>query len=388
VKTQLLGAIALIALTAACGSSDETTSDDDGGGGGGVGGSAGGSEPLPQGLPILGDGTHDIGTVLVTSVATVDDGLNIPTDVKFHPFVAGELWITNRADDSIVVIDNTGLPDRASQKYGGAITPGANHFLANPSGLAFSLDNGNFATSHEEDQVTQSTTPANFMGPTLWPSDRAIFNGGHSGHYDMLHNSPNGMGVAWDSGNAFWIFDGFHSSITRYDFVTDHGPGGADHSDGIVSRCVEGAVARVQGAPTNMEKDQATGWLYIADTGNNRIARLDTATGTDGAPVGPNYDGSVQIRIDGAVMETFIDTSVVGNAWPSGMVLRDGLIFVGDFISSTIFAYDMETREMVDFLPLGLAEGSLTGITFDAEGNLYAADALGNQVLKISAAAQ
>ena len=384
-KSRTLGILTLALFTAACSSSDEPTgpSDDDG-----VVDPDPDPDPDPEpvGLPILGDGTHDVANVIITPVASGDDGLNVPTDLAFHPFVAGELWITSQADDSIVIVNDVGLPSRSAEKYGGPTTQGASHFLANPSGIAFSLDNGNAATSHEEDQITQSTTPADFMGPTLWSTDRLIFDGGHSGHLDMLHNSPNGMGIAWDSGNAFWIYDGYHSSVTRYDFADDHGPGGADHSDGIIERCVEGSMTRQPQAPSGMEMNHETGWLYIADTGAGRIARLDTNSGTEGAPIFPNYDATVQRYIDGAVIETFIDTAAQGASFPSGLALRGGMIFVGDVGNGTLYAYSMETGEMIDFLPLGLANGALKGIAFDEAGNLYAIDSFANQVIQIQPA--
>ena len=35
------------------------------------------------------------------------------------------------------------------------------------------------------------------MGPTLWDGNLNIYDGGHASHLDMLHNSPNGAGIAW-----------------------------------------------------------------------------------------------------------------------------------------------------------------------------------------------
>ena len=78
------------------------------------------------------------------------------------------------------------------------------HFMAKVSGIAFNSD-GNFATSQEEDQITQPSTPANFMGPTLWDGNLKEWEEGHLSHLDMLHNSPNGAGIAWEQGNVFWI---------------------------------------------------------------------------------------------------------------------------------------------------------------------------------------
>ena len=107
----------LALFTAACGSTDEPTgpSDDDGV-------IDPDPDPEPEGVPVLGDGTHDVADVVITPVATPDDGLNVPTDLAFHPFVAGELWITSQADDSIVIVNDVGLASRSAQKYGGPTT--------------------------------------------------------------------------------------------------------------------------------------------------------------------------------------------------------------------------------------------------------------------------
>ena len=74
-------------------------------------------------------------------------------------------------------------------------------------------------------------------------------------------------------GNIYWVFDGYHSSIVRYDFATPHEIGGHDHSDGKVWRYDEVSVSRQEGVPSHMILDDNTGFLYIADTGNQRILK-------------------------------------------------------------------------------------------------------------------
>src|SRR4030095_8086057 len=186
---------------------------------------------------------------------------------------------------------------------------------------------GRVDTRHETHERTQGEqTPPDFMGPTLWLSDLAFFDAGEASHLDMLHNSPDGMGIAWEKDLVFWVFDGWHSSITRYDFVHDHGPGGTDHSDGIISRYVEGDVERMPGVPSHMEVDG--GLLYFADTGHARIAVLDTASGTPGGNVGPNYDNCVMFAMDGAMLTTLVDGGTMGMTAPSGLGIHDGLVFV------------------------------------------------------------
>jgi hypothetical protein len=366
-------------------SSEDATNDDDGSGPSTTS-TGGGGGTAPAGLPVLGNNTHEMASVELLEIGTAADGLNVSRDLEFSPLNPNELWVVNRADDSAVIYFDPGTPQQTSQKYSGS---GGEHFMAFPSALAMG-DNGFMATIHEEDEQTQGPngTPPDFMGPTLWGTDVNEFEGGHASHYDMLHNSPNGMGIAWQSGNIYWIFDGWHSAITVYDFQSDHGAAGADHSDGIVTRYVEGSVLWVENVPSHMEFDEATRTqLYIADTGNNRIAVLDTNTGAMGGNTFPNYDGSLQRRLDGAVITTLVDGGTLGMVAPSGLAVFDGHIYVSDNATSTIYAFTME-GEVVDWLVTGMPAGSLMGLEFDPEGRLYVADGLSNRVLRIAAAPQ
>jgi len=317
------------------------------------------TEPLPE-VALLGNG--DIGNVDIIDVATEQDGLSMPSDIAFHPD-KGTAWITNRDDDSMVVLTDPDTPDQESDYYWSA--NGSNHFLAKPAALAFSLDNYDFATIHEEDELTQGIggTPEDFMGPTLWTGKQWQFDGGHSSHLDMLHNSPNGVGIAWVEGNAYYVFDGYHDSITFYDFHDDHGLGGADHSDGEILRCVEGEVSYVEGVGSHLVYDDNDELLYIADSGNNRIAVLDTTTGEMGGVLTPNYDGLGPgnfNHIDDAELDTLIDGVDHGLELPSGLEIHDDIIYVGDNATGWIHAFMMDGTYITG-LDLGLDAGALQG---------------------------
>ncbi len=339
-------------------------------------GGADGGDPLAS----LGGGDHTLANLELLEVGVDGDGLRTPRDLKFHPDRKDELWVVNQTDSSIVVFQGIGTGASSSQKFRDTVA--GPHFLAKPSGLAFN-DDGTFATIHEEDEETQGEmTPADFMGPTLWTSDLEIFDAGDEGHLDMLHNSPNGMGIAWEGGNAYWVFDGYHEAIVRYDFHDDHGPAGTDHTDGEIARYVEGEVAYVEGVPSHLAFDPASRLLYIADTGNARIAVLDTTTGTEGSNVSPNYDGADQYRVNGATIETLIDADD-GLERPSGLLLRDGLLFVTDNATSRVWAFSLE-GEAIDWLDTGLPAGSLMGIEFDGNGRMYLADGPGDRIVRIA----
>jgi hypothetical protein len=342
-------------------------------------------EPLP-GIPVLGTGANDLSGIEMTEVGNSSDGLEVPRDLAFNPTVPGELWVANlaatRGDERMVVYQNAGTSTQTSTSYN---SQGSKHFFASPSSLAFGLT-GEFATSHETDDFTQGPegTPKDFMGPTLYSTQKPQYDAGHGGHLDMLHNSPLGMGIAWETERVYWVFDGYHDSITRYDFKDDHGLGGTDHEDGVVRRYVQGGVKRLANVPSHMVFDPNSALLYIADTGNNRIAVLDTESGTTGASISPNYDGDMQNQVNGADLWTLIEGADVEMSAPSGIALHEGMLFVSDNDTSRILAFDLEDGELVDWVDTGLASGSIMGIDFDSDGSLWVVDAIADRIYRIT----
>ncbi|WP_106390003.1 hypothetical protein [Enhygromyxa salina] len=367
-----------IATDGTDGTGPETGDDDDGGDGDGDG------EPL-AGLPILGDATHDIANLDVTIISTPDDGLNFPTDLEFKPGVPGELWVTNRQDFSIVVYQAAGQPGQASMKFQSEFDNGA-HFLAKPAALAFG-DNGNFATAQQENGVTQPGDPVDgsFMGPTLWTSNLADFNAGHQGHLDMLHNSPLASGIAWEAENTYWVYDGTHGSLTRYKFNKDHGLGGTDHTDGEIYRYANGALGYEHSIPSHVVFDHSSTYVYAADTQNGLIVRLDPTTANTGNLISPNYDGCQMNYMDDAELIVLVDGAGLEAPMtkPSGLELVGDVLFVSDPIEGRVYGFDLDGT-VLDWLDTGLPPGSLMGMAFDDEGNMWIADAAANQVRKFS----
>ena len=214
------------------------------------------------------------------------------------------------------------------------------------SAIAFS-NNGGFANTLDV-QDANGNQNGYFSGCTLWDSDTSIYarvnqNGPELGsHWDMLHQSPYSVGIAAETDNIYWLFDGYHNTIAKYNFQEphpDHEHGGEDHSDGIIYRFDEIEVERVSGLSSHMVMDQSLGMLYICDTGNQRILKMNTNSGSINyslTPYGENIEG--YFSMSGAEYETIIDSGLVT---PTGIDLIGNYLLVSDYSSGEIIVYEI-----------------------------------------------
>lgn len=322
----------------------------------------------------------------VTVIADARSGLDVPRDLEFHPTRRNELWVVNRAFDGTVTYWWPGTDSMESFRVRDA---NANHFMEEVSAIAFSTEDY-FATAQESQNTYDGQgQPNNFMGPALWTADTSIYHkddlpgwGGLGSHLDMLHESPNGMGIAHDYDNVYWYADGFYGNIVRYDFGADHGPGWDDHSDGIVRRYVDASITRWPGVPGHLVLDKQTGWLYVADPGNRRVMRLDTRTGSFSSS--GNVDNSQlenlreYSRYAGATYETVANEKLDR---PSGIAIANGRLFVSDNATGEIIAYSLDDLRELNRIETNA--GSIMGIEIGPDGHIWYVDAERNQVLRI-----
>ncbi len=329
------------------------------------------------------------GDVIVSEIATAADGLNGPRDLDFNPEVAGELWVQNRTDDATITIRNTGTAEQTSQRRK---DPFALHFMEEVAAISFATGN-TFGSCGESRNTYDGEAEGNdFTGPALWSSEDDIFaisnpaaiaeNGYDLGsHLDMMHETPLCMGIAWVDANIYFVFEGLSNSIARYDFKDDHGPGFDDHSDGTVERFNNADVQRVADVPSHLVYDHDSELLYVADTGNARIQVLDTSRALAVSQF-RGFETMVQL-MEGGEWTTLLGAEAELQQ-PSGLALKDGILYVGDNLTSTITAYDLEGN-LIDSLVLDIDEGGLMGIRINPEGDsLYAIDFIGNRVLRVA----
>lgn len=324
-------------------------------------------------------------SVTFTTIAGPTEGLKQPRDLAFNRLRPEELWVVSYDDDSVLIV--TGAPNDG-RTFEKRVDGYALHFMEQVTGIAFGGDAttigkpGTFGTCGESRNTYNGQEAENdFMGPVLWSSDLTVFAkhnpNGLGSHLDMLHNTPLCMGIAHEADNKYWVFNGLAGSIDRYDFVADDGIGNDNHGDGLTWRYAEGQVKRVANVPSHLAWDAATSTLYIADSGNARVATLDMTTATDGMVVA-GFETPIK-KMTGATIETF----AVGDIQtPAGIELYEDLVFVSDYGNSVIAAFDMQ-GELVNYIDTGLPLGSLGGLAFGPDGKLYFADLLGDRVMRI-----
>ena len=138
-------------------------------------------------------------------------------------------------------------------------------------------------------------------------------------------------------------------------------------------------MARV---PSHLDYDEASGWLYIADTGHGRVVRLDTRSGSPGADI-ISYDPiPVHRSMDGATLEEVVAPGIVER--PSGLAFHEGVLFVTDNASGTIFAFSAE-GELLRQLDTGLTAGELGGVTIGAQGQAFFTNLTSAEVTRVDA---
>ena len=316
------------------------------------------------------------------------------TALSWNPNRAGELWITLRKplndvpcteDIQLGCSDKVGV---VAQLFEGksVIKQDGNgwHFLRLPTGIAFG-DNGNLGTCGEARTDNYDNDPIDYAGPVLWSADPSIFGvkpqpGQNGTHLDMLHATPFCMGIAHHRDNAYFTFNGQIGSIDWYDFKQPHVIGGEDHADGELKRYVTGALSRVPGVPSHLAFERASNQLYIADTGNGRIARLDTTSGERDGDVMAYDPILVRWNMSNATLVDWVPRGVV--AVPSGLALEGTSLWVTDNADGRLLKFDANGT-LTRILQTELPAGALAGVAVSSSGALHVSDLLTGSVYEV-----
>lgn len=315
-----------------------------------------------------------------------------PTDLEFHPDLSkNELWVVNKGSVAsgghCVIFSETGTISQTSQSKADEFKE---LYMSRVTGIAFS-SNGNFATiSGIYDAFHDGGDP--FTGPTLWSSDLAVFGEpgmGDGSHIDDLHQTPYGQGIAWETQNAFWVFDGYNGDIVRYDFVNDHGPGGDGESDGIVRRygsLWELEVHRDTNdvVVSHLAMDPNSNWLYIVDHGTSRVLRLDVTTGeVGGTPFfGPWEPLAEYSEMTNFEWQTVIEDTTIHEM--SGIAIVNNKLLIADHETGDIMVYLTDGDNAFDeWFRIETGDPGIQGLEIGPDGRIFYANEFNNKVRRI-----
>lgn len=313
------------------------------------------------------------------------------TALAFNGAVDAELWVMLRQfpsgkactldDDSgcaalvgvaAVVSDATTDAPRAVLKQDG----NAWHFMRRPTSIAWG-DGELFASCGEAltDNYEDDETP--YAGPVLWSSDPTIFGvkpleSQNGTHLDMLHETPYCMGLAHETANVFWAFNGEAGALDRVDFHSPHEIGGSDHSDGEVHRYVVGQLSRVPEVPSHVAYDSARGLVYVADTGHGRVVAVDPKSATPGGAI-EVFDEALASSgsMDGASVTELVPPGTL--KLPSGLALVRDTLYVSDNATGLVHSFDTNGHALRVF-DTALPAGALSGIALGPDQALYLAN--------------
>jgi hypothetical protein len=333
-------------------------------------------------------GTGAPGSVTITDIHTAPNAELV--DLAFNEDDRSQVWLLSYSNSHVHigagVLTGPGTwRDMRDPAYG--------HFMYKPTALAWG-SNGLWATCGDNDNAQNDERGANepnyFMGPSLFTSDLSIFTKNNpktnlGSHVDMLHNTSFCRGIAHMTDNIFWTFNGELGSVEKYNFNQPHEPGGDDHSDGEIYRYVQGQLKGVDGVPSHLAYDDGDKFLYIADTGNKRIVRLDTNSGTLGDRLPRRNE---PLKSSGIMNGTNVQEVVPPGLleMPSGIEVWNDHVYVSDTAQSRFYCFDKTGKEIRRF-DTGLPPKSLAGFALGADNRIWFVDRTRGKLLRLDVAA-
>jgi len=189
------------------------------------------------------------------------------------------------------------------------------------------------------------------------------------------------LSVAGDGAGNLYVADALNNSIRRIDLSTGRvttiaGSRASGFADGT------GNEARFDG-PFGIARDGND--LYVADTFNQVIRRIDLRTGSVTTIAGAALTAGAS---DGPAATAHFNT-------PSALVAAGSSLFVADFGNNTIRKIDLDARVVTTLAGLPFQTGSAdgiggaarfsgpSGVAVDGSGNLFVTDSLNHTIRKI-----
>ena len=233
--------------------------------------------------------------------------LNSPTGVALDG--AGSLYIADWGNHSIRKVDSAGIiftvAGNGTQGFGGDGGAAASAQLNSPQGVALDGSGNLYIADTSNHRIRKITLVPGFALGTLSTgtistvagSGTAGYGGDGGAAASAQLNSP--TGVALDGANNLYIADTYNNRIRKVDSAGVISTVAGSGTLGFSGDGGAAASARLNG-PTGLALDSADN-LYIADTNNHRIRRVDisgmisTVAGSGSGLTGSNGDGGAAV---------------------------------------------------------------------------------------------
>lgn len=270
------------------------------------------------------------------------DSFNTPWGIATDD--EGNVYVTDQDNERVLVFDSGGSLDVEFGEEG----DGTEEFQE-PSGIAFNEDSNRIFVL----DPGQPTTSRRFRK----------FNS--SGAFDDALGSsdlPQPNGIAVDADDRIWVVDTQEDTILRFDSEGENPtifePGG------------NGALNNAQGIVVFEDNDDNATYVYVADTGNNRIVKFEVVSnGSDGLAfrdeAGESGDNNDEFN------------------QPIGITVDDcGNLWVADRLNNRIQQLDKDLNFESRITLSGTNFSRPTGVALSPNGNrLYVADSENDRVV-------
>jgi trimeric autotransporter adhesin len=337
-----------------------------------------------------------------------DDGQAINAELNFPRQVAidtsGNLFITDELNQRIRRVDAaTGIITTVAGGGTGCTVqsdglgdgcPATESILRNPTGVA--LDSaGNLLISDSGSNRIRFVSNTSHIISTVAGTGAAGFSGNGGPATSARLFDPEGIAI--DGVGNWFIGDAGNNRLRRVDAATRvianfAGNGGLNYTGDNIP-AVGAGLSRPSGLATD-----AAGNLFIFDSGNNRIRRVDAATGVittvaGNGTAGYSGDGGLATRAQ-------LNVGNTSNNPPNGIAVdRLGNLFIADSGNNRVRRGDAGTGVISTVAGTGVAgfsgDGGLarrarlnnpTGVAIDTAGNLLIVDSFNGRIRRVNAA--
>lgn len=335
---------------------------------------------LTDDVTLNADGTFMFNTPLATGATYNVTVLTQPTGVHPCNVVDGSGMIATSPVTSIQVVCATAVGTFAGTPhvYGTTNGPGSSASFYNPSGVAFDATSGNLYVADTASQVIRMITPAGVVSTLAGTAGMAGFANGVGTAATFF----NPTGIAVDASGNVYVADSGNNAIRKITM-----PGVVVST--LAGSGLVGAANNAVGTSASFDNPNgvavdAAGNVYVADTYNNLIRKV-TPTGAVSTLSG--VIGATTLTDGPVATATFSKPSGVAVDAAGNVYVADSLVGRIRLISGgqvTTFA-GTSMSSLLDGPATSVSFSWPVGVAVDAAGNVYVGDRNNHLIRKISA---